>query len=212
MANTYSGGTPPPAGPATVMHTTEAPHPIADPAPLGLAGFAFTTLMLSFINAGIIGAGATAAVLPMAAAYGGGAQFVAGMWAFRRGNTFAATAFTSYGAFWFSYYLLIGVWIKGVAPTTVGPIVGLYLFGWAIFTAYMFIASLHGARAVQLVFGLLTITFLFLAIGFWDWFGAGVTLGHIGGYVGILTALAAIYASFADVLNATARRIILPTN
>lgn len=212
MANTYSGGTPPPAGPATVMHTTEAPHPIADPAPLGLAGFAFTTLMLSFINAGIIGAGATAAVLPMAAAYGGGAQFLAGMWAFRRGNTFAATAFTSYGAFWFSYYLLIGVWIKGVAPATVGPIVGLYLFGWAIFTAYMFVASLHGARAVQLVFALLTITFFFLAIGFWDWFGAGVTLGHIGGYIGILTAAAAIYASFADVLNATARRIILPTN
>ena len=77
--------------------------------------------MLSFINAGIIGAGATAAVLPMAAAYGGGAQLLAGMWAFRRGNTFAATAFTSYGAFWFSYYLLIGVWIKGVAPATVGP-------------------------------------------------------------------------------------------
>jgi len=194
------------------MHTTEAPHPIADPAPLGLAGFAFTTLMLSFINAGIIGVGATAAVLPMAAAYGGGAQLLAGMWAFRRGNTFAATAFTSYGAFWFSYYLLIGVWIKGVAPATAGPIVGLYLFGWAIFTAYMFIASLHAARAVQVVFALLTITFFFLAIGFWNWFGAGVTLGHIGGYVGILTAIAAAYTSFADVLNATARRVILPTS
>ena len=212
MANTYSGGTPPPAGPATVMHTAEAPHPIADPAPLGLAGFAFTTLMLSVINAGIISAGATAAVLPMAAADGGGAQLLAGMWAFRRGNTFAATAFTSYGAFWLSYYLLVAVWAKAVPAADAGPIIGLYLFGWGLFTAYMFVASLHGTRAVQVVFLLLAITFLLLAIGAWDWFGAGSNLTKFGGYVGILTAAAAIYTSFADVLNATARRVILPTN
>lgn len=201
-----------PGGPAPVMHTAEAPNPIADPAPLGLAAFAFTTLMAMTIASGIIGSGATAAVLPMAAAFGGTAQFIAGMWAFRRGNTFAATAFTSYGALWWSYYLLIAVWLKGVTPATVGPIVGLYFIGWAIFTAYMFIASLHGTRAVQVVFLLLAVTFFFLGISFWDWFSAGVTLGHIAGYVGILTAIAAIYTSFADVLNATARRIILPTN
>jgi succinate-acetate transporter protein len=201
-----------PAAPVPVMHTAEAPNPIADPAPLGLAGFGLTTLMLSVINAGIISAGATVAVLPMAAAYGGTAQFLAGMWAFKRGNTFAATAFSSYGAFWWSYYLLVDVFLKGVTPSAIGPIVGLYLFVWFIFTGYMFVASMHGTRAVQIVFLLLTLTFLFLAISTWDWFGAGTTLGHLGGYLGILTAIAAIYTSFADVLNATARRVILPTN
>jgi len=218
MANYNPGGPAPmannnPGGPAPVMHTAEAPNPIADPAPLGLAGFGLTTMLLSFINAGIIAGGATLAVLPMAAAYGGTAQFIAGMWAFRRGNTFAATAFTSYGAFWWSYYLLVAVWLKGVPAADISPIVGLYLFMWGIFTLYMFIASLHGTRAVQVVFILLTLTFLLLAFGAWGWGGGGGTgFTHIGGFVGILTAIAALYTSFADVLNATARRVVLPTN
>jgi hypothetical protein len=197
----------------SVMHTAEVPNPIADPAPLGLAGFGVTTLMLSFINAGIIAGGATVAVLPMAAAYGGLAQLLAGMWAFKRGNTFAATAFTSYGAFWFSYYLLIDVFAAKITPATaIGPILGLYAFGWCIFTGYMFVASMHGTRAVQVVFFLLTLTFLALAGGFWNWFTDGTTLTTVGGYLGIATAIAALYTSFADVLNATARRVILPTN
>lgn|SRR5487761_678500 len=209
MANTNPGA----QGPASVMHTAEAPNPIADPAPLGLAGFGLTTLMLSFINAGIIAGGATLAVLPMAAAYGGTAQFIAGMWAFRRGNTFAATAFSSYGAFWWSYYLLVAIWLKGVPAADISPIVGLYLFAWGLFTLYMFIASLHGTRAVQVVFLLLFITFFLLAFGAWGWGGGGgAGFTHIGGYVGILTAIAALYTSFADVINATARRVILPTN
>lgn len=205
MANNY------PAAPQAVMHTAEVPNPIADPAPLGLAAFGTTTLMLSFINAGIIAAAGTGAVLGMAAAFGGTAQFVAGMWAFRRGNTFAATAFSSFGAFWWSYYLIVVVFAKGLG-TAAGPILGLYLCTWGIFTLYMFIASLHGTRAVQMVFLLLFITFFLLGFGAWNWFGAGTTLTHIGGYVGILTAIAALYTSFADVLNATARRVILPTN
>jgi hypothetical protein len=197
----------------SVMHTAEVPNPIADPAPLGLAGFGLTTLMLSFINAGIIGGTGVGAVLGMAAAYGGTAQFLAGMWAFKRGNTFAATAFSSYGAFWWSFYLIEVVFGKGLGAAA-GPILGLYLFSWFIFTGYMFIASMHGTRAVQVVFLLLTLTFLFLAASDWGWFGASsaTTLGHIGGYLGILTAIAALYTSFADVLNATARRVILPTN
>src|ERR1019366_912436 len=205
MANNY------PAAPQAVMHTAEVPNPIADPAPLGLAAFGTTTLMLSFINAGIIAAAGTGAVLGMAAAFGGTAQFVAGMWAFRRGNPFAATAFSSFGAFWWSYYLIVVVFAKGLG-TAAGPIRGLYLCTWGIFTLYMFIASLHGTRAVQMVFLLLFITFFLLGFGAWNWFGAGTTLTHIGGYVGILTAIAALYTSFADVLNATARRVILPTN
>ncbi|MGC1185327.1 MAG: acetate uptake transporter [Candidatus Dormiibacterota bacterium] len=193
------------------MHTAEVPNPIADPAPLGLAGFGTTTLMLSFINAGIIASAGTGAVLAMAAAYGGTAQFLAGMWAFKRGNTFAATAFASYGAFWWSFYLINVVFGAGLGAAA-GPILGLYAFAWFIFTGYMFIASLHGTRAVQVIFFLLTITFLALAGGFWNWFTDGTTLTTVGGYLGIATALAALYTSFADVLNATARRVILPTN
>ena len=199
------------AGPQPVMHTQEATPTIADPAPLGLAGFGLTTMLLSFINAGIIGAGATTAVLPMAAAYGGFGQLLAGMWAFRRGNTFAATAFTSYGAFWFSYYLLVGVWAKSVTPADASPIIGLYLFMWGVFTLYMFVASFGGTRAVQVVFLLLFITFFLLAFGAWGW-GGGTGFTHIGGYLGIVTAIAALYTSFADVTNATFRRVVLPTN
>lgn len=189
-----------------------APAPeIADPAPLGLAGFGLTTMLLSFINAGVIAAGATSAVLPMAAAYGGLGQLLAGMWEFKRGNTFGATAFTSYGAFWFSYYLLVDVFLAKTAPSTIGPIVGLYLFMWGVFTLYMFVASLGGTRAVQVVFLLLFITFFLLAFGAWGW-GGGTGFTKIGGYFGIITAIAALYTSFADVTNATFRRIVLPTN
>ncbi len=185
---------------------------VADPAPLGLAGFAFTTLLLSLINAQILPKTVEVLVLSMALAFGGLAQFVAGMWAFRRGNTFAATAFTSYGAFWLSFYLLVVVFLP-LVPKTAGAsdisnFVGWYLLAWGIFTAYMFIASLAGARAVSLVFILLTITFVVLAIGN---FGTSTSIVQVGGYVGLATAAAAIYASFADVVNANFKRRVLPT-
>ena len=189
-----------------------APAPeIADPAPLGLAGFGLTTMLLSFINAGVIGAGATSAVLPMAAAYGGLGQLLAGMWEFKRGNTFGATAFTSYGAFWFSYYLLVDVFLAKTAPSTISPIVGLYLFMWGVFTLYMFVASLGGVRAVQVVFLLLFVTFFLLAFGAWGW-GGGTGFTKIGGVVGIVTAVAALYTSFAIVTNANFKRTVLPVN
>jgi len=185
---------------------------IADPAPLGLAGFGITTLVLSVVNAGWIGAAAGPAVLALAIPFGGVAQGLAGMWAFRRGNTFAATAFTSFGAFWISYYLLTNFFIHPVIAAggtgVANQIVGMYLFAWGLFTAYMTIASLGGARAVQLVFVLLTATFFLLCIGAW---ADSMTWTHIGGYVGVATAAAAIYASFADVTNANLKRRILPT-
>jgi hypothetical protein len=214
VTNTPAAGPQPVIGPQPVMHTQEAPLAIADPAPLGLAGFGVTTMMLSFINAGVIGAGATVAVLPMAFAYGGLAQLLAGMWAFKRGNTFAATAFTSFGAFWLSYYLLVDVFAAQIKPASdAGPIIGLYLFMWGVFTLYMFIASLAGTKAVMVVFFLLFLTFILLALGAWGWGGGGGTgFTHIGGWVGILTAIAALYTSFADVTNATFKRIVLPTN
>ncbi|MGO8686647.1 MAG: acetate uptake transporter [Candidatus Dormibacteria bacterium] len=196
---------------------------IGDPAPLGLAGFGLTTLILSVVNAGWFGNAAivplTGSTLAMAVAFGGLGQFVAGLWAFRRGNTFAGTAFCSYGAFWLSFYLLVQVYLGGIisgAPNAWLGWVGLYLLAWGIFTAYMFVASLGAAKAVTLVFVLLTITFVVLAIG---WFtGNKATFGasadgliNLGGYLGILTAIAALYASFADVVNATWRRVVLPT-
>jgi len=210
-----SPGTQPLSGAAPATHAA-APAAsmagmVADPAPLGLAAFGITTLMLSAVNSGWIGDAATTAVLSMAVPFGGAAQVLAGMWAFRRGNTFAATAFTSFGAFWISYYLLLTFFIHPVAaanPGVASQIVGLYLFSWGLFTAYMFVASLAGARAVQAVFALLTLTFFALCIGEW---GASTTCHHIGGYLGIATAVAAVYTSFADVTNANFGRRILPT-
>jgi uncharacterized protein len=199
----------------TALRTPEQAVPlVGDPAPLGLAGFAFTTLLLSLVNTKILPATVTVLVLSMALTFGGLAQFVAGMWAFKRGNTFAATAFTSYGAFWLSFYLLIVVFIPLVPKTAgandVSNFVGWYLLAWGIFTAYMFIASLAGARAVALVFILLAITFVVLAVG---WFAgsSGSGIIQLGGYVGLATAAAAIYASFADVTNANFKRRVLPT-
>jgi len=185
---------------------------VADPAPLGLAALGISTLMLSAVNSGWIGDAATTAVLSMAIPFGGGAQVLAGMWAFRRGNTFAATAFTSFGAFWLSYWLLLTYFLGPVAKTggagEASQILGMYFFAWGLFTAYMFLASLAGARAVQSVFALLTLTFFALCIGEW---GASTTWHHIGGYLGIATAVAAVYTSFADVTNANFGRRILPT-
>jgi len=206
--------TPPVGTPAvpTEMGYATTVGVIADPAPLGLAAFGLTTLVLSCINAGWIGAAATTAVLSLALPYGGIGQALAGMWAFRRGNTFAATAFTSYGAFWISYYLLVNNFIAPVEKAggagMVHQFLGLYLFAWGVFTAYMTIASLGAARAVQLVFVTLTATFFLLCAG--EWAGSE-TWAHIGGYVGVATACAALYASFADVTNAALRRTILPT-
>ena len=185
---------------------------VADPAPLGLAAFGITTMMLSAVNSGWIGDAATTAVLAMAVAFGGTAQILAGMWAFRRGNTFAATAFTSYGAFWISFFLLVNYFIGPVVKSggagEASQILGLYLFGWGLFTAYMFVASLAGARAVQSVFALLALTFFALCIGEW---GNSATWHHVGGYLGIATAVAALYTSFADVTNANFGRRVMPT-
>jgi len=180
---------------------------IADPAPLGLAAFAMTTFVLSFFNAGLVSDTAEPIVLGLALTYGGIAQLLAGMWEFRNNNTFGATAFTSYGAFWLSFWAFNQFYASKVPEKEVGAAVGLYLIAWGIFTAYMFIASMRTTMAVMAVFGLLTITFLVLGIGE----AAGNTgLSKIGGWIGILTALTAWYASFAGVTNSTFKRIVMP--
>ena len=130
---------------------------VADPGPLGLAGFAMTTFCLSSWNAGIWHGAGLEAALALAFFYGGLAQLLAGMWEFVRKNTFAALAFTSYGAFWLSFYALIKFDIPGGGSDTV-PI---FLLGWAIFTVYMMIAATKTNNAVLTVFVLLSITFIF---------------------------------------------------
>ena len=177
----------------------------ADPGPLGLAGFAGTTFVLSLMNANLVSAAGIGSVLALAFAYGGLAQLLAGMWEFRTGNTFGAVAFSSFGAFWISFFFLI----KVVPKATVTPHgVSLYLWMWAIFTAYMFLASLRTTAAIALVFILLTVTFVLLAIG--DMGTGHPSITHAGGYVGIATAVVAWYASFAAVINSTFGRIIAP--
>ena len=179
----------------------------ADPGPLGLASFATTTFVLSMINSNLVGAGATGLMLGMALAVGGLAQFTAGVWEFRTGNTFGATAFCSYGAFWISFYFLLTIGLKGIPVREVGSALGLYLWAWAIFTAFMFVASLRTTGAVALVFLLLTITFILLGIG--NSGGSSGTI-HLGGYLGLATALVAWYAAFAGVINSTWGRVVAP--
>src|SRR5205823_4877925 len=155
--------------------------------PLGLAGFAMTTFVLSMINANLVGGGALPVVLGLALAYGGIAQLLAGMWEFRTGNTFGAVAFSSYGAFWISFWFLVKFAGKDLGSEGASA-VGLYLWAWGIFTGYMFIASLRTTGAVALVFLLLTITFILLGIGNSALAGGSATTNNtikIGGYVGI---------------------------
>jgi uncharacterized protein len=190
----------------------------ADPGPLGLAGFAGTTFVLSIINAGLVGSGHLpgGGLLPLVAglalAYGGIAQFVAGIWEFRTGNTFGAVAFCSYGAFWISFYFIVHA-VGSLPATEVFSGLGLYLWMWGIFTTYMFLASLRTTGAVALVLLLLAVTFILLGIGNSALAGTTSVTNNtikIGGYVGLATAVAAWYASFAVVLNSTFGRVIAP--
>ncbi|MFI9272324.1 acetate uptake transporter [Kitasatospora sp. NPDC052896] len=182
---------------------------IADPAPLGLASFALTTFVLSCFNANLIDAKLSAVVLPLALAYGGVAQLLAGMWEFRKGNTFGATAFGSFGAFWIAYYFLV----KDALPALAGDphanrAVGLFLLAWAIFTAYMAVAAVRVSGAVLAVFVALTVTFALLAAGA---FGSSESITKTGGWMGLITAMVAWYASFAGVTAYTFKRPVLPT-
>jgi succinate-acetate transporter protein len=177
---------------------------LANPGPLGLAGFGLTTCVLSAINAGLIPHEAVAAVVPLAFAYGGVAQIIAGILEFRTGNTFGMVAFTSYGLFWWWFALLqwtIGAgWLKAPPPSGGGTVLLL----WGVFTLLMWIVSFRLSKAVWSIFLLLWITFFLLAAG--D-FGAGTA--KLGGYVGLLTGIDALLVAFLEVLNATAGRTVV---
>jgi succinate-acetate transporter protein len=203
---------------ATEVATPKAPPPapgdgIADPGPVGLAAFAMTTFVLSCFNSKIINnPGLEGVVLPLALFYGGTVQLLAGMWEFRKGNTFGALAFSSFGAFWLSFFYYVKYVAGGLLPATdIHEATGLFLLAWAIFTAYMLLASLKTTGAVVAVFLALTVTFIFLAIGAFDHSLAPVDgFTQIGGWIGLLTALFAWYASCAGVVNSTWKRTVLP--
>ena len=180
---------------------------IADPAPLGLAAFALTTFLLSLFNAGLLSPAGEPVVFSLGLFYGGLAQFAAGMWEFKNRNTFGATAFTSYGAFWLAFWGLEHFYAGKIPEAKIGVAVGWFLIAWGIFTAYMWIASFKVNTAVMVVFVLLALTFFLL--GFGELTGA-TAIAKIGGYVGIATAIAAWYASAAGVINTNFGRTVLP--
>jgi len=204
--------------------TSAPPSGIADPAPLGLAGFALTTFLLSASNANWMSHATGAAFLGYAFAYGGLAQLLAGMWEFRNRNVFGATAFSTYGGFWIG----LGLWVELVkiptltavktpvaaaaAVTALNHDLGWILLAFAIFNTYMLILSTQVSMAVFAVFLTLEITEIILAIGFFNAGSAATPTGtiKIGGYVGLVTALAAWYASAAGVSNGIAGKLRFP--
>ena len=178
----------------------------ANPAPLGLLSFGMTTVLLNLHNAGFYELNSM--VLAMGICYGGTAQIIAGIMEWRKGNTFATTAFISYGLFWLSLVTLILLAKLSWGAASDEKAMAAYLVMWGLFTAVMFIGTLRLNRALQVVFGTLTILFFLLAIG--DFTGAGASFKHATGYEGIVCGFSAIYAGLAQVLNELFGKIVLP--
>jgi len=188
---------------------------VANPAPLGLAGFALTTFVLSVVNANWFASGVAGIVVALALAYGGLAQLLAGMWEFKAGNTFGATAFTSFGAFWLSYVAILipgtGVAASLVATNQLHQALGIYLIAWGIFTTIMFLGTLRINMGLIVLFALLALTFY--ALGLNELTAAGDPNGAfkiIGGYLGIITAIVAWYNALAGLLNSGKSAFTLP--
>jgi len=178
----------------------------ANPAPLGLLGFGMTTVLLNVHNAGFYELNSM--ILGMGIFYGGIAQIIAGLMEWKKKNTFATTAFISYGCFWLTFVALV------VLPKSVPAIVpakpeamATFLGLWGVFTAVMFVGTFKLSRALQFVFGSLTVLFfLLVAVKL----GENPTLEHFTGYEGIICGLSAIYTGLAQVLNELYGRTVLP--
>ena len=187
------------------LDTTPAP---ANPAALGLVGFGLTTVLLSLINAGLLPAGGEGVVVPLALAYGGLIQIIAGLLEVRLSNTFGMTAFLSYGAFWWWFALLqIFAHTGMIDISAAGPTVGIALLLWGVLTIYLWVSTFRLARIVFLIFLTLWPTFFLLGLG--AALGQPV-LGHLGGWLGLVCGSLAMYGSFAFVTNATWGRQVLP--
>lgn len=175
---------------------------LANPGPLGLAGFGMTTMLLNIHNTGFFPLASS--ILAMGIFYGGIAQIIAGILEYKKGNTFGTTAFVSYGSFWLTLVFII---LAKFAPETSTAFMGWYLFLWGLFTFFMWFGTFRSNRVLQFVFLSLTVLFWLLAIR--DWFGA-VTVGHIAGWVGIVCGFSAFYLSMAEVINESRGRMVLP--
>jgi uncharacterized protein len=186
--------------------TTQLKDTTANPAPLGLLGFGMTTVLLNLHNAGFYELNSM--ILAMGLCYGGAAQIVAGIMEWRKGNTFATTAFVSYGLFWVSLVALIVLPKLGWATASNDTAMAAYLFMWGLFTAVMFIGTFRLHVAGQVVFGSLTILFFLLAFG--DFTNASPGFKQFTGYEGIFCGFSAIYAGLAQVLNELHGKVILP--
>lgn len=177
----------------------------ANPAPLGLLGFGTTTVLLNLHNAGIYALGS--AILAMGVFYGGFAQIFAGWMEWKKGNTFGAVAFTSYGLFWETLVLLVLMpswgWIDGPTPGGMAS----YLWIWGVFTLFMWFATFKHDTALQFVF--LTLWILFALLGLGEITG-NASITKIAGWEGIVCGGSAMYAAFAAVLNETFGRTVLP--
>jgi uncharacterized protein len=209
MSNPIDAQTPVPI--ATLPISTPIPIPkSANPGPLGLAAFGLTTVVLSAINAGILPPDSVSAVVPLAFAYGGVGQLIAGVLEFKVGNTFGMVAFTSYGLFWWWFAFLkwtIGAaWLKA-PPAAAG---GTVLLMWGVFTLLMWIVTFRLSKAIWSIFLLLWITFFLLAWGDFGYSIGSLTCGQIGGYFGLLTGIDALLVAFIELLNATANRVVIP--
>ncbi len=187
--------------------TTQIKDTTANPAPLGLLAFGMTTVLLNLRNAGFYELNSM--VLAMGLCYGGAAQVIAGIMEWKKGNTFATTAFVSYGFFWLSLVAL--VLLPKIIPTVAATnetALAVYLSIWGLFTAIMFLGTFRLNRALQVVFGTLTILFALLAIG--DFTDASPGFKHFTGYEGIVCGFAAIYTGLAHVLNELYGKVVLP--
>ena len=178
-----------------------------NPAPLGLMGFGFTTILLNLVNADLLGADALGVVLPMGIFYGGLAQLIAGLLEAKQGNTFGATAFSSYGLFWLSFVALHFLPALGLSSKASPASIAAYLIIWGLFTALMSIATFKANRALQVVFISLSLLFFILAAGDLTGFAP---IRVLGGYEGIFCGSSAVYLAVAEILNETYGKTILP--
>ncbi len=177
----------------------------ANPAPLGLLGFGMTTVLLNLHNAGFYELNAM--ILAMGICYGGCAQIIAGIMEWKKGNTFATAAFASYGFFWLSLVCLIGLPKLGFTATN-DTAMAAYLAMWGLFTGVMFVGTFRLNRALQVVFGTLTILFFLLAYAHFAKPGEGFE--HFAGYEGLVCGFSAIYTGLAQVLNELYGKVVLP--
>jgi succinate-acetate transporter protein len=203
------------------MTTIDIAQPVAQPtatpavpasgwgnsAPLGLAGFAVTTFMLSMVNAKLVNIGVEPVVFGVALMFGGIAQLIAGIIQFRSGNTFTGVLFTGFGAFWLSLYAIAEFFLKDVPAAQVGHALGLFLYGFGIFAVLLLLASFRTNAVVVTALGLLAAALFVLGAG--NYSGSGFTV-EVGGYMGLVLAFIAVYLSCAELCEASYQRSVLP--